>query len=247
MSMTHARISEEISLNLWQPLQTILYDGWVLRFANGYTKRANSVSPIYFSSENIHEKITYCEDQYAAHGLKTIFKITPFIQPENLDHILKAKGYAVVDQVSVQRADITQVKQPSISTVQIDQQPNDEWIHHFCRLSSVDDKHKQTMKRMLSNHCSTKGFFTLYHNDEVAACGLGMIDRKVLGIYDIVTHPNYRNQGYGEQLMLHIIQWGKNKGAEHSDLAVLLHNEPALKLYAKLGFQEMYRYWFRVK
>ena len=32
------RFIEELSLNHWQPLSTLLYDGWVLRFADGYTK-----------------------------------------------------------------------------------------------------------------------------------------------------------------------------------------------------------------
>jgi hypothetical protein len=29
---------EELLLNMWPALQTKLYDGWILRFANGYTK-----------------------------------------------------------------------------------------------------------------------------------------------------------------------------------------------------------------
>jgi hypothetical protein len=41
---------EEISLNAWPPLKQILYDGWVCRFADGYTRRANSVNQSTSSS-----------------------------------------------------------------------------------------------------------------------------------------------------------------------------------------------------
>jgi N-acetylglutamate synthase len=44
---------EEISLNAWHPLEQILYDGWILRFAEGYIKRANLVNPVYLSTQNI--------------------------------------------------------------------------------------------------------------------------------------------------------------------------------------------------
>ena len=33
------RQMEERSMNAWPSLQTILDDGWVIRLANGYTKR----------------------------------------------------------------------------------------------------------------------------------------------------------------------------------------------------------------
>lgn len=245
--MTMDPTCEEILLNQWQPLQTILYDGWVLRFADGYTKRANSVNPIYYSNGDIHKKIKHCEKMYAAHQLKTIFKITPFMHPENLDDILETEGYAAVDPTSAQRLDLRQVKPPTLQTIRIDEHVNDEWIDQFCLLNSVDEKHKQTMKRMQSNRCSEKGFFTLYHNGEIAACGLGIVERKALGLFDIITSHKFRNQGLGEQLILNILHWGKDQGAAYSDLAVLLNNIPALRLYAKLGYKEMYSYWYRVK
>lgn len=49
-------ILEELSMNALPALQTILYDGWVIRFADGYSNRANSVNPIYPSIENVHKK-----------------------------------------------------------------------------------------------------------------------------------------------------------------------------------------------
>ena len=41
--MTSSRFIEELTLNAWPPLQTQLYDGWLLGFSGGYTRRANSV------------------------------------------------------------------------------------------------------------------------------------------------------------------------------------------------------------
>jgi hypothetical protein len=56
---------EELTLNHWPSLQTLLYDGWVLRFAEGHTKRANSVNPIYTFKQPVDEKITQCEQLYS--------------------------------------------------------------------------------------------------------------------------------------------------------------------------------------
>lgn len=51
---------EELSLNAWPSLQTIVYDGWILRFAEGYTRRSNSINPIYLSTISIEDKIHKC-------------------------------------------------------------------------------------------------------------------------------------------------------------------------------------------
>ena len=48
---------EELSINAWPSLQTMLYDGWVLRFSDGYTKRANSSNPLYGGVLSVDEKI----------------------------------------------------------------------------------------------------------------------------------------------------------------------------------------------
>ena len=79
---------EEASLNTWPALRQILYDGWVMRFAGGYTKRANSITPVYQGSLPIEEKINYCESMYTPRGLPTVFRITPQADPTNLDAAL---------------------------------------------------------------------------------------------------------------------------------------------------------------
>lgn len=238
---------EELSLNNWQPLSTLLYDGWILRFAEGYTKRANSINPIYDSTYDVDLKIAECEHIYATNHLPTVFKISPFVHPANLDDILETKGYSILDTTSIQTLDLDHVMPPTLATVTIEEQFTDTWLDNFCRLNQVEEHNKKTMKQLLSNIKTKKAFISLQHEEQIIACGLGVIEREYIGLYDIVTDVHYRNRGFGKQLILNLLQWGKDHGAKYSYLAVVMNNAPALHLYSELGFQEKYNYWYRVK
>lgn len=241
------RLIEELTLNHWQPLSTSLYDGWVLRFANGYSKRANSVQPIYPTTVDVHEKIRTCENIYTLNQLNTVFKITPFVQPGELDQLLQDKGYVVVDRTLVQLRDLDDLKAPEPVDIHIDEQLTDEWLNHFCGLNAVSEEFRGTMTQMLSNTRAKTGFITLSVDGVVAACGLGVVERGVIGLHDIITDPAYRNRGLAEQMIMHLLHWGKGCGAVSSYLQVVEDNAPARRLYEKLGYAAAYSYWYRVK
>ena len=86
---------EELALNAWPALQTLLLDGWVVRFANGYTRRANSVNPLYPSEQDTDAKLRACEQLYRERGLKVVFKMTAASQPDGLDALLAAQEYEI--------------------------------------------------------------------------------------------------------------------------------------------------------
>jgi hypothetical protein len=91
-----ARRLEELSLNSSAPPGQLLYDGWLLRLAPGKAKRPRSVNPFYASTLPIEAKTAYCARVYGLARLPTLFRITPFANPADLDAWLEQRGYGQV-------------------------------------------------------------------------------------------------------------------------------------------------------
>jgi GNAT superfamily N-acetyltransferase len=241
------RAVEELSLNAWPCLQTVHYDGWLLRFAEGYTRRANSVNPLYPSTLGVEEKIRYCEAIYTARGQDTVFKLTEAAQPDGLDTVLAGLGYIHDAPTSVQVCELADLELSDSVNVSLSEHISEDWLADFCRLNSVAERHIPTMTRMLNSIVPERAFTRLREDGETIAVGLAVLERGCIGLFDIVTAPPYRNRGYGRQLMLHLLGWGRERGAARAYLQVMRKNAPALHLYDRLGFREVYGYWYRVK
>src|SRR5262245_42365024 len=146
--MFHRRI-EEASLNAWPALQQMLFDSWLLRFAKGYTKRANSVNPLFGSSLNAEEKIALCERLYAEKAQPTIFRLTPFACPPDLDQVLARRHYRRIDLTSVQYRDLRGQVMQAEPSVELREETVDNWLDTFCRLSAASRAQHHTHQEIL--------------------------------------------------------------------------------------------------
>ncbi len=142
---------EELSLNAWASLQTVVYDGWIIRFARGYTKRANPVNPLYPSSMDVDEKIRFCEDLYRERKLPVVFKMTPAFHPGNLDERLCEKGYQKESPASVQTVDLETFNDPAPSGTEAQDHLSDEWFENFCSMSTISKLNGETLREILIN------------------------------------------------------------------------------------------------
>lgn len=243
----HKRI-EELTLNAWPALQTLTQQGWLLRFADGYTKRSNSIQALYTeSSLDLNSQIEQCERLYVKAGLDVVFKITPF-NPQELDPILESRGYTLLDLTSLRvLAHLDDMESPSHKEVQIEDKLTDEWLDVLGHITGISDRNKAVKRKLFNYSVIQYGFFILYDRTEPVACGIGALEQGFVGIYDLATAPAYRNRGYGKQLLLHILHWAKKNGATRSYLQVVQHNLAASRLYDRLHYKEIYSYWYRHK
>ncbi|MEZ4669566.1 MAG: GNAT family N-acetyltransferase [Anaerolineae bacterium] len=239
---------EELSLNALPALQTCYYDGWIMRFADGYTKRANSVNPLYDTRLDVAEKVAYCESMYAVRKQPTVFKMTPFSQPGSLDEYLARHDYRKETGASVQVVDLDNLaRAEGGARVTLSTSASEVWLSSYFRLNNLQERYLPTMRTILNNVAPQKCLAAVFEDGTIAAQGLAVLDQNYLGLFDIVTEPNLRQRGFGYQLLLYLLNWGKANGAEYAYLQVMPNNEPALRLYEKLGFNEVYQYWYRVR
>jgi N-acetylglutamate synthase len=235
---------EEASLNAWPALQQSLVDGWVLRFSRGFTKRANSIVPLYCAQQSAIEKIRYCENLYSRERLKTIFRLTTIVEPESLDALLEQRGYQRIDPTCVLVRDLSAAH--FATHVQFRELTRGDWLEAYARAADMPTAGAQLHAMLLAGIRTDHVFGAIFVDGVAVACGLAVLERELVGLFDIVTHPSARRRGHARALVESLLGWGRRGGALHAYLQVVEANGPARALYQRLGFERLYEYWYRV-
>lgn len=230
-------------------LETRYYDGWVLRFADGFTRRANSVNPLYDGQAiSIEEKIACCEDAYAAHELPVIFRLTSVASPDDLDTRLDAHGYQHQPGALVQTLDLTDYAGTLDPAMEITRKPDAAWLSACARLNDIADAKLRAFERTLALTLPPAAYIALRDpSGEIIALGQGVGGEGYIGLFSIVTAEAHRKQGIGRRLTESLLAWGKANDTHTAYLQVLPDNADAIRLYEQIGFHTAYDYWYRQK
>ncbi|MNJ57913.1 putative acetyltransferase [compost metagenome] len=139
------------------------------------------------------------------------------------------------------------IREPRQQEVIVEDRFSEQWLKTLAVMNGLSAKEFDVSRRLLSGSPLQQGFFTLLHNCKPVACGLAIIEQGYVGVYDLVTAKEARNQGHGEQLLLHILKWARESGATKSYLLVVQNNAAANRLYDKLNYRHLYTYWYRCR
>ncbi len=237
---------EELSMNAHPAIRTQVYDGWLLRFADGYTNRANSVSPLYPSRIAQQEKIAFCEQAYWSRNLPAVFKLTPS-SPQGLDGALEERGYGIVTPTNLMTKRLDG-DAPARTETTVCPGIGPRWQEEYFRLSGITDERTRRTAAVVQGNIGNGAFSAMAADgNDVIACGLCVVERGYAGLYDIVVDPARRGRGHGYGICASLLGAAASAGAKNAYLQVVADNAPAVALYRKLGFRDVYPYWYRVK
>ncbi len=247
MALAVVRQYEERLFNSWPAIEVQFVDGWLLRYANGYTKRSNSINAVYANQPDLNVVLEAGRRFYTERDQPLIFRMTP-LSPEGADLELASRGFRRFDEACVMAAG-------SLSSGPADKWDHDfevaltlsaTWIEGFAAANEVPPHLKSATVALLNGILLPCAFGTLREDGKPVAYGLAVLDRGCAGLFDIVTVSSERRRGWGKRMVASMLNWSQQAGATSAWLSVVANNAPALALYRHFGFTELYRYHYRI-
>ncbi|MDQ0395048.1 GNAT family N-acetyltransferase [Labrys monachus] len=244
-----ARRVEEACLAGWPALTEILFDGWLLRFSRGHTRRANSISLLAPSTEDIAGKVGRCEALYARQGLPTIFRLST-LGTDPVDAVLDERGYGPrEDEAVVLHRDLAPaIGGSDAGRARIEEGPSRAWLDALARIQGLGDDAKAANDAIFAAIAVPAGFAaSLSAHGDIAAVAFGAVHRGIVCINAVATDPAFRRRGHARAAVVAILDWARSTaGAGGACLPVMAGNDAARGLYEALGFRtEVSRYAYR--
>jgi GNAT superfamily N-acetyltransferase len=231
----------------WRAAHRAELDGWLLSADHGWTGRANSVLPLRMPDRPLDALLDAARSFYTGHGLPLQLQL-PLPARGLLDDELAARGWsrqrtAVVLTRRLSGPNAELAPEAAGPPVDLAATPDDGWLagYHY-RGGPLPDFGRQ----LLIRH-DTVTFASIRLAGRTVAIARGCLDEGWLGISSVEVAADHRRQGLATRMIGRLAGWATALGAQRCYLQVDEYNEPALALYARLGFIEHHRYHYRAE
>lgn len=221
----------------WPAWEQRALGDWVLRYAGGVTKRANSVLALG-EPDDLDAAVQEAEDFYAARGVPCAFSVGASTPPA-LDRALEARGYTLVDPTVVMCGSVTA---DPVVPVRVEKQPWDGWLRTWWEVDGRYATGLESAERIITG---VPAWYAAVEEDGTpVAVGRGVPQGDVLGVYCMATLPAHRRRGLVRAVLRAL---AAASGLRDAYLVVTERNTAAQALYAGEGLRPRGRYHYRVR
>lgn len=234
---------EAVCERAWPPRERLQLDGAVLRFTDGFTRRANSAR-VDGGGGDLPGLIERAEREYRSRGLRPGFRLTP-LTPAAFEPLLRERGYYVDTEAVVMVAEaLPETAAPDAGDgIELLPALDEEWLRIFQAIERKWPPEQDPGARWVLGSGTAPRRFALARVDgEPAATGYGRLEGDWLYIASVATFPERRRLGLARAISDRLFAWGARGGARRAILQAETKNAAAQALYAKLGFEPRYIY-----
>lgn len=243
---------EEVAALGWRTPDAEWLGRWLLRAAQGWTGRGNSVLPLGEPGLPLDAALERVLGWYAERGLPARFQV-PLPAREDLDAALEQRGWAAYNPTRVLVADLPAAPTPGrvlgsaapeLPPVLLEAAPSAQWLgaYHYRGGSRLPDVAAGVLA------AGDQPVFASVRTDDgtVMAIARAVVDRGWAGVTAVEVGPAYRRRGLAAHVMRALSGWAVERGARWMWLQVAEENTAALALYRRLGFTVHHRYHYRL-
>jgi GNAT superfamily N-acetyltransferase len=236
---------EAVAARGWQPDEVADIGGWLLRAAQGFTGRANSVLPLRAPGMPLEDALAAAREWYAARGLPLRLQI-PTEARRLLDAELGERGWPASPHVAVMAARLDAVTLLPAGDVDVADRPDEGWLARYRDGAGRDE----VAQRVLTRH-DTVAFASVTRDGETVAIGRGVVDAgaggadRWLGVSAVEVVPEHRRTCLARAVVAALRDWAAARGATRAYLQVSSDNDAALALYRSIGFWHHHDYRYR--
>jgi ribosomal protein S18 acetylase RimI-like enzyme len=237
-------VFDELMRAGWPALEEVPVDGWVARFANGVTQRANSVMPLAAPGD-FEVALDQVEELYADRGLTAVFQVGTDAQPAELDRTLAERGYEFGSPTGLQAVDVDHaIKQLAPADVDIAEAADADWLDLWWAVDGRGDADALAVaEKILAGGPAL--YATIRDDDTTVAVGRLALVGEWGGVYCLAVRPDARRRGLGGAVLAGLLAAGRDHGVTRSWLQVRDENAAARRLYQRAGYTEVARYHYR--
>lgn len=236
--------SELLAHRTWPCRDQQTLGDWILREADGFTRRANSCLALGDPGVPLDAAIDAVDAWYRARDLEPCVKMCPGA-PDGLDGLLCSRGWSIATPSLVLRRDLSRDPLAPPPEFSASSAPEADWLRTIS-LWDGESSEKAAHHGELASRIHDAGFLRWTVSGALLAVGVVSMDGYEAFLYDVVVHPNARGRGIGRAFCTATLGWARSRGIRAMSLQVLESNTIARALYASLGFAEHHRYHYRV-
>jgi N-acetylglutamate synthase len=251
------RLLDELGANATAATTVQTVDGWWLRCAPDLPfRRSNTVVPLAAEGPaalDVEARIDLVEEFYRRRGRPARFQVSPSSAPEDLDRRLEKRGYTIDAPVEILVGEVATVLDAldpvagmSVTTAD---HVSDRWAQVYGGSFGEDLVARERLEayaRLLRNIGPACVAVLAEADGQPVAVGMGVIERRWLGVYGLATRTEARGKGAARAVLGALARAGRGEGCSGIYIQVEVDNDSAQRLYRGLGFTTSHAYHYRV-